>query len=160
MPDGVIEDEQKPAEQPGFQPITSQEQLDALIQSRLARAKPADYDEVKLELQKLRDEKKTELELAQSKAEQLESELAAERQVRLRIEVAAEKGIPSSLLRGSSREEMETLADELLAFKATQEVVSEEPIQPRPGFNPAQNGSVGFDDKDATEAFARQLFGL
>lgn len=60
---------------------------------------------------------------------QKQAEALAEAQARLaeltvaktRAEVAAAKGVPASLLSGSTQEELEASADALIAFKGTQE---------------------------------------
>lgn len=69
------------------------------------------------ELAKLKDAEKTEVQKAQERAAQLEKELGSERTARLRTEVAAAKGVPASSVTGSTREEMEAAADELLAWR-------------------------------------------
>lgn len=69
------------------------------------------------ELQQLKDAEKTEVQKAQERAAQLEKELGSERTARLRTEVAAAKGVPASSVTGTTREEMEAAADDLLAWR-------------------------------------------
>lgn len=63
---------------------------------------------------------KTELQKAQERAEAAEQK-AAEIEARAqRAEVAAAKGVPSDLLTGSTKEQLEASADALLAFRGEQ----------------------------------------
>ena len=117
------EGEQAPPE-PGkqFTPPASQDELDRLIGERVARerAKYADHDELKKKAQQWDDQEaknRTDLENAQAQAA-AEKERADKADLRAdKAEVAAEKGVPVSLLAGSTREELESSADALLAFR-------------------------------------------
>ena len=68
-------------------------------------------------LAQIEESQKTEAQRQQDALEQAQRELAEERSARIRAEVAAEKGVPAHLLTGSSREDMESAADELLKFR-------------------------------------------
>lgn len=109
-----------------FQAITSQEDFDAAIQSRIARerAKFADYSELKAAADKLKefeDAQKSESQKQQEALERAQRELAELTVAKTRAEVAAGKGVPVALLVGSTQEELEASADALIAYKATQE---------------------------------------
>ena len=108
-----------------FAAPASQEELDRIIQSRLdrERKKFADYDDIKAKAEKyaeLEEANKTE---AQKTADRLAAaeKRAAELEVKaLRSDVAAAKGVPASLLTGSTQEELEAAADALIAFRGEQ----------------------------------------
>jgi hypothetical protein len=105
-----------------FEPIASQDALDKIVQTRIARerAKFADYDELKAKADKLaqlEESQKTEAQKAQERLEAAEKR-AAELELRsIRAEVAAAKGVPGDLLTGSTQEELEASADALIAFR-------------------------------------------
>lgn len=108
-----------------FKAPTSQEELDRIINAAVARThkKYGDYEELRAKAAKLaeiEEANKTESEknaerlaAAEAKAAELESRA-------LRSEVAAAKGVPSNLLTGSTREELEASADALIEFRGEQ----------------------------------------
>lgn len=107
-----------------FQAITSQEQLDSVIKSRLSRerAKYADYDELKQKaarLDELEEESKSELQKAQDSAAQYKKELdALKSSIALdkeRLAIASEFGISADILRGSSAKELREHAEAIKA---------------------------------------------
>lgn len=108
-----------------FRAPESQEDLDRIIQARLDRERKrfADYDELKSKadkLSKIEEANKSEAEKAQARAEAAEKR-AAELEVKaLRAEVANAKGVPASLLSGSTQEELEAAADALIEFRGEQ----------------------------------------
>ncbi|MBQ9621246.1 MAG: hypothetical protein IJR41_04850 [Atopobiaceae bacterium] len=98
-----------------FQAITSQEQLDKIIQNRLTRerAKHADYDELKSKaarLDELEQANKTELEKANERANELQKQVdayhAREQREQWARAASQETGVDASLIRGDSAEEM------------------------------------------------------
>lgn len=141
-----------------FTPITSQEDFDEAIKSRIARerAKFDGFDEYKAaadELAKIRDGEKTEL---QKLTEQLQEQTAradkAERDS-LVASVAAAKGVPTATLTGSTREELEASADALIAWRD-----QNAPQKPKPN-KPLKSGTTGTDspDRDPKAAAAEAL---
>ena len=140
--------EQQSDETPGFEPITSQDELNKRFQARIARerAKFADYDDLKQaadELAKIRDGEKTELqkltdELTAEKARADAAEHAA-----LVASVASTKGVPVAGLTGSTREELEASADELLAWRGTQT-----PAPKAPAVRDLLSGTTGAGTSD------------
>ena len=119
---------------PEFEPITSQEDFDTRIQARIARERakiPADYEELKA--------KATQYDTVFAELEQTKTELSTERTVSTRALVAAAKGVPEALLTGSSKEELESAADALIAFRgekpSTSLVVPTEGTSPLPQAN-------------------------
>lgn len=119
-PEGA--DQAKPDDKP-FKAPESQADLDRIIEQRLARERQryADYDSLKEKAGKyeqLEDEKKTEAQrLAEdrdghkSRAEKAEAEL-------MRLQVGLDKGLTpaqAKRLTGSTKEELEADADELIA---------------------------------------------
>jgi hypothetical protein len=104
---------------PDYTPPATQADLDKVIESRLARErdKYKDYDELKAKAEQLANADKSDLELAQQRAEQAEAK-AAEVELRaIRAEVAATKNVPADLLTGSTKEEIEAAADRLIEFR-------------------------------------------
>lgn len=116
---------------PDYTPPATQADLDKIITERVnrERAKFADYDSLKTAAQKLRDLEEAQKTDAQKEAEAraaLERENAELKLAKLRSEVAEAKSdpakglvIPASLLTGSTREEIEAAADQLIAFRGT-----------------------------------------
>lgn len=136
--------EQAPAPDHAFNPITSQEALDAIITKRVERErrKYADYDDLAAKIGTL----ETDLAAANARVEGFEREAAHAALVR---EVAKETGVPADLLRGSTREEMtahgKALAEFLTARSAT-------PVIPTLGAVPETNQTT-------EQAFVKALFG-
>lgn len=138
--------EQQPAEadvkeSKDFEPITSQEDFEKRLGTRLQRerAKFADYDDVKAKAGKfdqLEQQKKTELERVAEERDSHKTRAQEAELARDRLEIALEKGLTKTQAKrlvGSTREELEADADELLA-----DLAPSKPKAPRP--NPAQSG--------------------
>lgn len=83
--------------------------------------KAAKYDEFE-------DAQKSEVEKLQARLEKAEREAAEYQTAALRNEVAAAKGVPANLLHGSSREELEAHADELISFRGEQKNAPSSPL--------------------------------
>lgn len=116
------QDEQGTEHPKEFEAITSQEDFDKAIQARIARerAKFADYDDVKAKADKLvalENANKTEAQQQADRLAEIERENAELKSGKLRAEVAAAKGVPASLLSGSTQADLEAAADALIAFK-------------------------------------------
>src|SRR5699024_5694845 len=97
----------------GFKPITTQDELDRVIGPRLQRerAKFADYGDLK---QKVADQEATISELREKLGEQ---EMKDKRK-----SIAEKAGVPESVLRGDTEEELQAHAEELkAAFNKTEE---------------------------------------
>ncbi|MBF6584426.1 DUF4355 domain-containing protein [Nocardia farcinica] len=121
--DGPVQPEQ-PAEK-----TLTQSEVDRLLGERLAREREkfADYDDLKAKaqrLQEIEDANKTEQQKAQERIEQLSRQLAEKEQLvaqatlqSLKATVAAKKGVPASSLTGTTQEELEASADELIAWR-------------------------------------------
>lgn len=108
-----------------FKAPTSQEELDRIINIAVARThkKYGDYEELRARAAKLSEIEEANKTEAEKNAERLAAAeaKAAELEYRaLRSEVAASKGVPSNLLTGSTREELESSADALLEFRGEQ----------------------------------------
>ncbi|MFE7717493.1 hypothetical protein ACFU44_00400 [Nocardia rhizosphaerihabitans] len=109
-----------------FVAITSQETLDHIINTRLARekAKYADYDALKTKADAFdaaEVEKLSEIQKAEKAAQDaLERATKAESE-NLRLLVAGEKGVPASLISGTTKEELEKSADDLISWRGVQE---------------------------------------
>ncbi|ACF34068.1 scaffolding protein [Mycobacterium phage Leozinho] len=155
-------------QQSSFKPITSQDEFDRIIQQRIARerSKFSDYDDLKSkaeELDKIREGEKTEL---QKLTEQLQSVSSraekAERDL-LVTSVAAEKGVPASSLTGSTKEELEASADQLIAWR-DQQLQQQAPKLKPPAKN-LKSGTTGTETADldpkaaAAEALRRMRAG-
>ncbi len=112
-----------------FEPIESQEQLDAVLKTRLARerekikAEYADYDEL-AEKAKAYDEaqeaQKSEAQKAQERIAQLEGDIKkrdeADKVREMRKKVAKETGIPEDLIQGTDEESMKAYAAQIAEF--------------------------------------------
>lgn len=116
------------------QPRTfTQDELNAFLaeERRKAEQKYAGYDELKAKADKLdqaEQENQTELQKAIARAEKAEKAVETERAGReaaerksLAATVAAEKGVPSSHISGTTREELEKSADLLIAWRTGNE---------------------------------------
>jgi len=109
-----------------FKAPASQEELDRIIEARIARERkkiPADYDELRAKAAKLaeiEESNKTEAQKLAERAEAAERRAAEYESKALRAEVAAAKGVPVNLLTGSTQEELEAAADALIAFRGEQ----------------------------------------
>ena len=108
-----------------FKSPATQEELDRIIQARVARvsSKYADYEELQKaasRLKEIEEANKSESEKAQARAEAAERRASELELQVLRADVASEKGVPAKLLAGSTREELEAAADELIAFRGEQ----------------------------------------
>ena len=103
----------------------TQAELNAIVQERVGetKAKYGDYEELKAKAIKYDEQieaEKSELQKANERADGLQAELDAIRtaqQVRtMREDVATAKGVPASLLTGSTQEECEAQADALVKW--------------------------------------------
>ena len=126
MPDQVDTkpaDQDAPPNQGDNQPGGAPEQqvpVDWKSEARKWEARAKANNDAAARLQALEDAQKTE---AQKQAEALaaaQAKLAELETAKTVAEVAALKGVPADLLHGASREELEALADQLLAFKGQQ----------------------------------------
>ncbi|MDN6460896.1 MAG: hypothetical protein L0J94_04600 [Corynebacterium flavescens] len=103
-----------------FTPPSSQEDLDRIIESRLARerAKFSGFDERKAKAErydKLEDSKKTDEQRSAERIAALESQLAETRLEGARSRIAASAGVDPDLLAGSTEEELTAHAEKLSA---------------------------------------------
>lgn len=149
-----------------FEPIESQEQLDAVLKTRLARerekikAEYADYEEL-AEKAKAYDEaqeaQKSEAQKAQERIAQLEGDIKrrdeADKMREMRKKVAKETNIPEELIQGSDEESMKAYAAQIAEFAKVQTPAGA--TDPTPGS--FSGGDDGSDDDRRT--FARQLLG-
>ena len=106
----------------------TQEELNAIVESRLAKekAKLADYEELKAKASKLdemEEANKSELQKATEKAESLQKqldELTKANELRtIRDKVATETGVPANLLTASTEDECKAQAEAIKAFAGT-----------------------------------------
>lgn len=101
-----------------YTPPASQEDLDRIIEARLARerSKFSGYDELKAKASKydeLEDAKKTDEQRSAERIARLESELAAQKLDGARTRIAAEHHLDPDLLAGSSEDELTAHATKL-----------------------------------------------
>lgn len=102
--------------------VFTQAELERIVGKRLAseRAKYADYDALKekaAKLDEIEQAQKSELE-REREARAAAEKRAAEAELKaLRSEVARKKGVPASSLTGTTEEELNAAADELLAWR-------------------------------------------
>lgn len=101
-------------------------------------------------LAEFEESQKTEAQKLQEERDAARIELATERSARLRAEVAADKGIPASLLSGSTQEELEASADALIAFKGVTDAPAPVvPSVPTIGTSPQRPGNVPIKEQIA-----------
>lgn len=146
----------------GFAPITSQEDLDRIVQARIARveAKYADYEDAKAKLQEIEDSAKTDLEKALARAEAAEVAQKASTRRALILEAASKHGVPAdyvNLITGDDEEAINTAAEQVGALAASKADTAEDST-PVKFFDPGQSGNTAPDENAIKEAFARQLF--
>ena len=101
----------------------TQDEVNRIVAERVKRY--ANYEELKQKAEqfdKLEEEGKSELQKALDKANGLQSELDALKQKEtlrdLREEVSKEKGVPANLLTGTTKEECEAQAEDIISFAA------------------------------------------
>ncbi len=103
----------------------TQAELNAIVQERVGetKAKYGDYEELKAKASKYDEQveaNKSELQKATERADSLQAELDAIKSANeirdLREEVATAKGVPASLLTGTTQEECEAQADMLVKW--------------------------------------------
>ncbi len=151
----------EPTEVEKYTPPASQADLDKIVETRLARerAKTADYKDLKEKADKFdkaQEASKTEIEKATERATKAEAEVAKARLEADRNAVALAKGLtPAQAKRlvGTTREELEADADELVADLKPGTIKA--PPKP-PGGSGASNGAK---DADPDRELARRLFG-
>ena len=105
-----------------FEAITSQEDFDRRIQSRIARERKRfeNYDDLAAKaarLDEIEAQNKTEAEKAAERLAAAERRAVELEQKANRAEVAAANGVPAELLTGGTVEELEASADALIKFK-------------------------------------------
>ena len=117
--------EVKAQEQQTEERTFTQAELNAIVQKRLGeeKAKYENFEELKekaLKFDKIEEESKTELQKATERAESLQKELdaikTANEERALRERIAQETGVPASLLRGSSEEDLKAQAEGIMGF--------------------------------------------
>lgn len=109
---------------PGYVPPASQDELNRIVESRLAREREkfAGFDDLKAKaarLDAIEEQNKTELQKAQERVAAAEKAANEATTLAAKATVAATKGVPMDLLSGSNKAELEASADALLAFKGT-----------------------------------------
>jgi len=127
-PEGVVKDtgtaDKTDAKE--FKPIASQEDLDRIVQNRVARerAKFGDYDDLQKkasEFDKLQESQKTEIQKVSDRATHHETRANDAELRALRLEVAIEKGLTATQAKrlvGKTKDELSADADELVgSFK-------------------------------------------
>lgn len=134
-----------------FQPITSQEALDKIIENRLKRERDKypnyqEYKEKAAAFDEAESARKTQQEKDAERMAELEAENKALKNQELRLRIAEEKGVPHHLLHGDSEEELTKLADELLAFGGSKRKIKPEKndhdAQPVGGSKPSIDDAI------------------
>ena len=117
--------EVKAQEQQTEERTFTQAELNAIVQKRLGeeKAKYENFEELKekaLKFDKIEEESKTELQKATERADSLQKELdaikTANEERALRERIAQETGVPASLLRGNSEEDLKAQAEAIMGF--------------------------------------------
>lgn len=150
----MSEEQQSAPETPEFDPITSQEEFDKRVEGRLKQQerKFSDYQDLKAKAARLDKIEAAAAEANKSWEERfntLQSTVVAKDLEILRVQVAAEKGVPANRISGSTREELESDADELLSLLKTE--------KPKPS-TALKSGATGVDTRlDPRERAAAAL---
>lgn len=150
----------------------TQEQIDDIVEKRLAREreKYADYDDLKsqvatlvAEKKKLEDEGKSDSDKVSEQLAALQKQLEDEKSAReksdaesLRLRVAAAKGlseVQARRLQGSTQEELEADADELIAAFGGQK---DDKPAPKGGGRPKETLRPGASNEDDEEVISPQ----
>lgn len=142
-----------------FEVISSQEELDRIVQERLARERKkfADYEEAKAaqaRLAEIEEANKSELEKAQARAEAAEKQLMEKESLLLRSSILAKHAIPEDfqdLVVGDSEESLVASAEKVAALVAGRKF--DGLIDPKQGQTP--NKPAETDEQTAV----RNLFG-
>lgn len=156
----------KPAEK-----TLTQSEVDRLLGERLAREreKYADYDDLKAaasRLKEIEDAGKSEqqkladqLAAAQRQIAERDAALAEATQASLRATVAADKGVPASSLTGSTKEELEAAADQLIAWRDAAKSATRRTTAPTGLKSGASSsGDTSANPKEAAALALRRMF--
>ena len=147
----------------GFTAITSQEQLDRLIGERINKVKSsfADYDDLKAKAAKFDEAEqasKSELEKEREARAAAEKERDRLQLEGVRASVALAKGLtPTQAKRlvGSTKEELEADADELLADLGASKGAKPKPDHKRTQSGSSSSGDSGLTGKERAAALLR-----
>jgi type IV pilus biogenesis protein CpaD/CtpE len=160
--------ETPPEANEGFAPITSQADLDRIVQSRVARteAKYSDYDQLKAEWQANKDASTSDLEKAVARYEAAELATATSGRRALILEAASKHGVPAdylNLITGDDADAIDAAAIQVGALASAAKPADTKVDPPAPGtvrfFDPGQGGGTPDpSEQEVKEAFARQLF--
>lgn len=128
-PEGTTPDE--PLGEPGLAALKAERE------ARAAAEKAA--KDALAKVKAFEDAQKTEAEKQAERLAEFERENAELKSAKTRAEVAAAKGVPASLLSGSTQEELEASADALIAFRG--EVQPQKLHVPGEGKSPSSTGT-------------------
>ncbi len=121
-----------------FEAITTQEALDRIVESRLARerAKYPHYDDYKAKAEKL-DEAEEKLNTTRQELNaalgEVEEMRKANELTELKTTIGKEAGVPAEMLRGDSKDALEAHAKQIKDWVASQKVA---PVVPTQGAEP------------------------
>lgn len=107
--------------------------------------------------QELEDANRSELEKATARAEAAERERDEATAQSLRAQVAADKGVPAASLTGSTKEELEAKADELIAWRDAEK--KPKPKTPVGQLKSGASGDAEHTGRERAAAALRQLRG-
>ena len=161
---GTEEKNEQKTEVKEFQPITSQEDLNKIVQSRIARerSKFEDYDDLKAKAEKLaeiEEANKTEAEKQAERFAEMERENSELKRKNALAEAANTAGVPVAILAGPG-EDPEAYARALLDWKGAQEPAGSTPGSDNPapkgdpvpsvgGNGPKDRGNISIHDQIA-----------
>jgi hypothetical protein len=153
----------------GFKPPASQDELDSIIETRIARekAKYADYDTIKSRLTEIEDADKTELQRAEAARDAAAQEAAAHKRELSILRAASKHGVPADyvdLIDGADDEAIEAKALKIAELVKEKGAAPAATVPSEPFFakvaDPGQSSAPAPDEAAVKEAFARQLFQL
>lgn len=153
----------------GYTAPSSQEELDAIVQKRLAkeRSKYSDYAELKTASEKLRDielASQTELEKAIARAEAAEQKLTATEFNSMKARVAAKFQIDEEdvelFLTGTDEDALTKQAERLASKKVTEPEEKQEVTPSHIGFGIDLKDRPDSQDNSSDDELARSIFGV
>ena len=159
--------DETPSGDPEFEPILNQEDFDKRTKARIARAtaKYADYQQLEAKAKRLAELEQanlTESERQTERIRELETQLVQRETAELRYSVASAKGVPADRITGSTREELEQSADDLLSFALEWAAKTQTPPKtPKPvGTSGASKTDARLNAQERAAAALRQAYSL
>jgi len=159
------ETDSKPAEK-----TFTQTELNEILGQRLARVKEqyGDYEDLQAkaaELQQIKEAGKTEqqkladqLTTLQQQLAEKDAQVAEATLTSMKASIAAEKGVPAASLTGSTQEELEASADQLIAWRDAAKPVRKPPMPSGLKSGASSSSDTSANPKEAAALALRRMF--